>query len=231
MFSESVTGLTSGDFTVTTDRLCPSADRDRAIPWCFAVGFTDDSPVTGRSVQDLAGRNSLASNTYSVVYDPNSPAVTLTGPSGTQYGAFDVTVTFSKPVTGLIAADFTTTKVLSTSLTGSGANYTLRVTPDLAASAPLTATILLPADKCIDVASNNNLASNTLSVPFSTEALTPTLSFGGSSPGNTSPLLIGVTFNREVTGLTASDFTVTNGTGTAVRRLAQVTRSALCPHQ
>ena len=67
---------------------------------------------------------------------PAAPTVTLTGPTGTQPGSFNVTVTFSESVTGFDAADVTLTPSFTHgtgdptfSVSGSGTTYTVSVTP------------------------------------------------------------------------------------------------------
>ncbi|WP_035609689.1 LamG-like jellyroll fold domain-containing protein [Haloferula sp. BvORR071] len=59
---------------------------------------------------------------------PSAPAVHLAAPSGAG-GPFDVTVHFSEPVVGLSAADFSVLNGSVSGLTGSGADYTITLTP------------------------------------------------------------------------------------------------------
>lgn len=67
---------------------------------------------------------------------PAAPTVALTGPTGTQPGGFNVTVTFSESVNGFDAADVTLTPSFTHgtgdptfSVSGSGTTYTVSVTP------------------------------------------------------------------------------------------------------
>lgn len=73
-----------------------------------------------------------------------------------------MTVTATEPVTGVAASDFTITNGTAGALSGSGANYVLRVTPVAAGAV----TVRGPANACIDAESNGNTLSNTLSVTY-----------------------------------------------------------------
>ena len=88
------------------------------------------------------------------------PGVTLTTPSTSVRGDFSVTVTFTMPVTGLGSNKFTLSNGTITSLTGSGANYTLNVSP----GTPGQVVIQLPAGQVQDGSGHPNYASNPLSV-------------------------------------------------------------------
>lgn len=91
---------------------------------------------------------------------PPGPGVTLTTPASSVLGDFSVTVTFTVPVTGLTSNLFTVSNGTITSLSGSGANYTLNVSP----GAPGQVTIQLPAGRVQDGSGHLNYASNPLSV-------------------------------------------------------------------
>jgi glucose/arabinose dehydrogenase len=91
---------------------------------------------------------------------PPGPGVTLTTSASSVLGDFSVTVTFTVPVTGLTSNLFTVSNGTITSLSGSGANYTLTVSP----GTPGQVTIQLPAGQVQDGSSHLNYASNPLSV-------------------------------------------------------------------
>jgi len=90
------------------------------------------------------------------------PVAVLATAGTTVNGPFAVSVSFGESVTGLTASDFLVANGVATTLSGSGANYTLNVTP----GANGEVTVNLPANACVDAQSEFNTAANTLSVTF-----------------------------------------------------------------
>jgi hypothetical protein len=103
------------------------------------------------------------------------PAPTLSTPNGSVNGPFTVAVNFGESVTGLATSDFAVSNGAATGLTGSGATYSLTVTPNI--TGPVT--VNLPANGCIDVDGQGNTASNTLAVTYSPPAGTPLQGLSG----------------------------------------------------
>ena len=100
-----------------------------------------------------------------VVPDTTAPTVNLTTASGSVTGPFDVAVGFSESVSGLDLADFSVVNGSAGTLSGSGADYTLNVSP----TADSTVSVALPAGSAQDAAGNGNLASNTLNVTYTAQ--------------------------------------------------------------
>ena len=121
--------------------------------------------VGANAAQDGAGNSSTASNTASVTYDTVAPTVAVT-PSGTSTGSSPITftLTFSESVNNLTISGITVTNGSKGSLSGSGANYTIPVTPTGAGAV----TCLVNAGAAQDAAGNNNTASNTATVTYLT---------------------------------------------------------------
>ena len=90
------------------------------------------------------------------------PFAALGTPPPVVGAAFAVPVTFSKPVTGLVAGDFTVTNGTASALGGSGAVYSLTVTP----AAPGPVTISLPGGSCVDAENLTNAAGLPVSTFF-----------------------------------------------------------------
>src|SRR5260370_1269745 len=88
------------------------------------------------------------------------PGVALTAPASSVVGDFSVTVTFTVPVTGLTSNEFTVSNGAIISLTGSGANYSLTISP----GTPGQVNIQLPAGQVQDASGHPNYPSNPLSV-------------------------------------------------------------------
>ena len=116
---------------------------------------------------------------------PPAPGVVLTVPAGAG-GPFEVEVEFSEPVTGLSTDDFTITGATATGLTGSGAAYTLTLTPDGFGKV----TVGLPADKAQGAGGEGNFASAEKSVLVTDASLLAWLPLdegSGSSANDQSP--------------------------------------------
>ncbi len=109
--------------------------------------------------------------------DVTKPGVTLgTTATGTIRSPFNVTASFTEPVTGLSEADFVLSNGTVTNLQGTGANYTVTVTPGTATSATLS----LPAAAAADGAGNTSTASNSLSFIYG-QNRAPTVSLATQS--------------------------------------------------
>jgi len=91
-----------------------------------------------------------------------APTVTLSAASAIESGPFTIQAQFSQPVTGLTASDFALSNATASNLTGSGASYSVTLTP--VSSGLVTAS--LPAGAAQNAASTASLASNTVSVTY-----------------------------------------------------------------
>ncbi|MAS94834.1 MAG: hypothetical protein CMO55_16675 [Verrucomicrobiales bacterium] len=88
--------------------------------------------------------------------DYSLPAITLTHTNGSQTvdGTFDVTATVSEPILGLTASDFDVVNGTVDSISGSGSNWTITISPTANGLGNLT----IAADKVTDTNGNANLA-------------------------------------------------------------------------
>ena len=115
---------------------------------------------------------------------PDAPTVVLDAPPGAS-GPFQVDVDFSAPVTGLAAADFEVLGGTAGSLTGSGASYSLIVTP----SGFGEVVINLPAGRA-QAGGEGNFASREIRVSVTDSSLLALLKFDegtGTSANDSSP--------------------------------------------
>ncbi len=147
----------------------------------YVISFTAHDETT------LAGQAKFVSMADRVTVtvggsDTTPPAVTLTGPSSAN-GAFDVVVTFSEPVSGLAASDFSISNGTASNLSGTGQNYTLSVMPTAAGNVGIS----LPANSADDAAGNGNTASNTLNVNYSPPSTQLTLTCSNDVVVTTAP--------------------------------------------
>ena len=167
-FSETVTGFDASDISLGTNvsatvsltgsgttytaTITPAANVEEEIVISVPAG----------AAQNTANTDNEASAEHRVQLDTVKPTLTLTGPSGTQTGAFDVTITFLEVVTGFEASDISLSGTASAtaSLTGSGTTYTATVTPTTDGNVVFK----IDADIAVDAAGNGNVASDTLTV-------------------------------------------------------------------
>jgi hypothetical protein len=191
------------------------------------TGLTDGD-VINISVQAAAGEDeatnpslpSSAAKNMSVMYNGTNPTVTLSTPDLTVNSNFTVTVTFSKAISGFTESDIDILNgaVVGSSLTpagGSGLTFTFVV--NTAGSSSGLIDISIPEDAVLDDANNGNLGGS-LTVDFRepTDRIAPVLSYTGPAYEN-GQFNVNVTFSRNITGLTAADFTyVTADFGTPV---------------
>ena len=162
---------------------------------------------------DLTGNTATTVSNTNVTYDVTAPtlAISSTLTSPTNASPMPITVTFSETVTGFKASDVTVGDGTLSNFSGSGSTYTFDITP----SSDGTVSVDIAANVAQDAAGNGNTAATQFSITYDATAPTVTISSTLSSPTNTSPIPITVTFSESVTGFAAGDMTITNGTITS----------------
>ena len=170
--------------------------------------------VLANSFTDRAGNQNQASNTVTIFHSTAAPLVTISSPvTITAKANATLTASFTMDVTGLAIGDFEVTGgSLSSLTTVTAREYTFVATPtDTAGNSVVT--VKLPAGAVASASEVDNEESNTVSVRFDYTDLTGVLTSPNTlGPINDSPLNFVISFSKPVSGLTASDFTVTNGT-------------------
>jgi YVTN family beta-propeller protein len=145
--------------------------------------------------------------------DTTAPSVALTTSSTSVNAPFTVNAAFSESVTGVTLSEFGVTNGAASSLSGSGATYSVLITP----AASGTVTVAMPVGAAVDAASNTSLASNTLNVSYSAPVIpAPTVVLTTASSNVTAAFVVNASFNQTVTGVALNDFTVTNGAASAL---------------
>lgn len=131
------------------------------------ISFGANLVLNGGTIKDISGNDANltinnAGNTTNVKVNTTHATVVLSTTAASRVNApFTVTVTFSEAVTGLASTDFTLTNAtVGTPQTTDNITYTVVITP----TADGSASISLPADAAINVASNGTKASNTITV-------------------------------------------------------------------
>ncbi len=209
-FSEEVYGLTADDFSVENGEVIEVTGTSMnymVLIDPLTVGLVRFKVPAG-VVVDQAGNGNVASGTLSVNFtDEEEPSVTLTTPQNTVDTIFPVLVEFNEPVTGLEVSDFNISNGAGVELTGSEMNYTLTVNPGAVGAV----SIFLPAAAVVDTAGNPNLVSNFLQVNFGTiDLIAPEVTLSTATTEVSDAFIVEIRSSEEITGLTLSDFLVTN---------------------
>ena len=160
-FSEPVTGLAADEIAVengSASGFAGSGDR-------YAVTVTPDADFEGEATVtvaadaavDAAGNgNAAASASFPV--DTRAPTATVASAAAQPIrDRFAVAIAFSEPVTGLDADDIAVMNGSASAVAGSGATYTLAVTP--AAGFEGAVTVTVAARAAVDAAGNPSAAA------------------------------------------------------------------------
>lgn len=190
-FSESVTGFTVGDVTVSGGTA--GGFSGSGSSYAFTVtpsgqGAVSVSIASG-VCQDAAGNQNQASSAYEFTYDSQAPTVVLSAVNAATNAAvatgsviaqiaLTVSVSFSEAVTGVAQGDFAVSGgTISNFSVGSGGG-TFTLTP----SADGVMTVKMTSGSCQDSAGNGNSESNTLSFTVQSEPVaSPIASIGAGS--------------------------------------------------
>ncbi|MCF6406970.1 Ig-like domain-containing protein [Chitinophaga filiformis] len=243
-FSEAVTVLTASDFLVTNGALSGLSSPDN-ITYTITVTPTADGPVTiqvpANAVVNIGGNANTPSNTLNFTYDGTKPNVTaVVVPVSAYYKAGDVlnfTLSFSENISlntaggapylnvvlgsGTVRADYTVA-------TANSLSFSYTVQPgDMDLDGIALGTLNLNGSTIKDDATNdailtlNNVGSTT-NVFVHTGSPSVQLSTTAAARVN-APFTVTAVFNEAVTGLAAGDFTVTNGTASALQTTDNIT--------
>lgn len=145
-------------------------DRDTGVISGTLTGESVGNYSVILRVRDLWSTVSLPF-AWEVRAEDAPPAVVLSTSSSVVEGAFEATVRFTRPVTGLSAQAFEIVNGTLTLLSGEGAVYTVSVTP----LEPGEVALRLPAGVVLDENGQGNLASNRLPVTWRRPATLPVI--------------------------------------------------------
>jgi len=228
-FSEDVTGVTIGDFSLTRDGtnvdisgLTVAGSGSSYTIDLSSVTGTDGTYVltltaAGSGIQDAAG-NALAANaTESWTMDATVPTADIVdvAPDPRTTNAGTVTINFSEDVTGVAIGDFSLTRdgtnvdISGLTVAGSGDSYTI----DLSSVTATDGTYVLTLNALgsgIQDATGNALAANA-SDSWTVDTTAPTADIVDVTPDprNTNAGTVTITFSEAVTGVTIGDFALT----------------------
>ena len=215
-FREDVTGFQAsdlGNLVYATASLKSGSNSDATYVVTITPNPNAEGDVTikvpANVVTDTALNNNTASQVHTVRIDTVVPTVAISGlPTGEQNGPFNVTVTFSENVTGFGTSDIMVTgEATATAFLGSGADYTVTITPN--ANKESDVTLQVKANAVMDVVLNNNTASAVTS-PVHIDTIVPTVTISGVPTGEQkSAFDVTITFSEDVKDFQAGDLTVT----------------------
>ncbi|WP_376694852.1 Ig-like domain-containing protein [Wenzhouxiangella sp. EGI_FJ10305] len=205
----SLAGADSGVFEIDGTELFLSAGTalDATTDSDLSVSVQVDDTSVGSTPDDMAPLDIS-------VTDATPPAVTITSSVNdpTTSDPFQVTITFTEPVTGFVVGDIDVTNGSASNLsTGDDAVFTA----DISAAADGSVTVDVPAGVAQDAAGNDNQAATPFSVVF--DGTAPVLqSIARLSPTdevtNADTLTFRATFDTDVQNVDPADFTATGTT-------------------
>ena len=211
-FSENVTGFAASHITLSPSGLAMVTVTGSGASYTATITPTDGEQgdvtiqVEAGVAHDAAGNDNEASNSVTVMVDKKKPTITFSGiPNSPQRQPFDVTITFSEDVIGLAADDITLSpsNFASRTVSGSGASYTVRITPTNNQQGEVT--IRVRVNAAADTAGNNNDASESGTVRVDRKKPT-VLSFDGFPDSPTKdPFIVTINFSEPVKGFHISE--------------------------
>ena len=193
--------------------------------WIKNCGITDVSPlVTLSELETLRIAGNALTNAHLLgnledlnsvdidIPDPpdtTAPGVSISVPSGTQTGAFDVTITFTKTVSGFVGSDVSLSgsaaSITSWSANSDNTVYTATITP----TASGTVTIGVAANVATDAANNQNTAATSKNVTVSVDTRAPGVTVSVPSGTQNGAFNATITFSETVSGFAQSDVSLT----------------------
>ena len=218
-FDEGVTNFDLNRISVSTqsgDATGTASSFDKVSATQYTVTITPSGTGTLRisvsagAAEDTAGNESVASMNVDVSVDTSGPTPTITAPTDTQNGPFDVTIDFGENVRDFTRSDVVVTNATKASSWKSQTEslYVLTLTPTIADGSTGTVTIDVDAGVAEDTGSNPNVAASQAMVDIDKDA--PTLTIDAPMMDQKDPFDVTFTFDQDVTGFEPSDVTVTN---------------------
>jgi hypothetical protein len=220
-FSEAVTGLDLGDFTVAGGSLSGLSSSNGGITWTATLTGAAAVEAAGNQIiltnngyQNAAGNTgtgATASVSYSV--DTIAPGVLISSNTGNVLGqgqSANITFTLSEDASNFSAADVLVTGGTLSNFTGSGKVYTATFTP--AANSTSPASISVDAQTFSDGAGNANTAGAPINFAIDTVAPSVTIASSDSSLALGERATLTFTLSEASSNFSASDVKVSGAT-------------------
>jgi hypothetical protein len=213
-FSESVSGLSSADFTMAgTATACQLAVSGSGTTYAVAVSSCSSGTLSlsllANSVQGVLAGPAFAVNSDSITLDYVNPTATIASPGSPNNSSLqNFVVTFSEPVHGLASSDF---EVLGAgcelaSVSGSQASYNIQVSNCTDAT---QLHLNLSPNSVNDFAGNLGPVELVSSSAVLIDLLAPNATIAvPSSPSNQAAVTVEIQFSEQIVGLTESDIQI-----------------------
>ena len=205
-FSQDVYGLSLDDITVTNGT--KSNLLGSGSSYTLDVTPTAEGTVTvaigQETFQDIAGNNNQADTEFSITYDSTPPSdngVLINGGAG---------YTPSTAVTLGLASEGATQMMISENSDFSGASFETYATSKSVTLSSTNGTKTIYVKYADEAGNETAPVSDT--IILDTQKPTTTITSTQSSPTNTSPIPITITFNESVAGFELNNLTIGNGT-------------------
>ncbi|MDH1210085.1 Ig-like domain-containing protein [Pseudomonas chengduensis] len=222
-FSETVTGLDTGDFSVANGTLSNLSSSDGGLTWTATL--TPDADVTDATnliTLDNTGYTDAAGNTGTGATDSNNyvidsqrPTVSIVvGNTSLSIGdSTTVTITFSEAVTGLTIADFTVANGALSNLSSNdgGVTWTATLTPSADVASPTNLITLANTGYTDTVGNTGSSPTDSNNYSVDTQRPTATIVVNDTVLAAGETTTVTVTFNEAISGLTLANFAVANG--------------------
>jgi|GEM_PF-3004773 len=188
-----------------------TVNNNGTITYVANTTVTSDSDSFQYTVRNQLGAESNVATVHlrlPVALRPPAPTITTTASNPTNLASIPFTVTFNKDVTGFTAGDVSVTNgTLSGFTTVNARTYTFNVAPTADGDVVLN----IAAGAAVDSGGRPSTATS-FTIRSDRTAPSVNLATTATSPTNLSAIPFTATFSEAVTGFTAGDITVTNGT-------------------
>ena len=210
-FTESVSNFVQSDVSLSGSAASITSWRANSGNTVYTATITPTASgsvtigVAANVATDAANNPNTAATSQTVTVDVDKPSVTIGVPSGTQNGAFSVTITFTETVSGFTQSDVSLSGSAA-SITSWRANsgntvYTAIITP----TASGTVTIGVAANVATDVAGNNNTAATSKTVTVSMDTTAPGVTVSVPSGVQNGRFSVTITFTEAVSDFVQSE--------------------------
>ena len=221
-FNKAVTGFTASDVSVTRGSKGAFSETTAGTVWTLVVtpaAGEDDNDVTVSVAQDAATNNGVGNAAASKDFDVDTrpPALSTAAVDGNQLTlTYDETLGANTPVTSAYTVEQRAgssgpwSAVTVSTVTVSGSKVTLALASAVDVGNNVRVSYAKPTtNKLTDAIGNEAAALSNQTV--TNNSARPTLTISGPTTETKDPFTVTLTFNKAVTGFTASDVSVTRG--------------------
>ena len=169
-FSEVVSDFMQTDLSLSGSATASITDWDTTNNPIFTAEITPTTSgtvtldIAANVATDATNNGNTAATTQSVSVDVDAPSLSISVPSETQNGAFDVTITFTEAVSDFVQTDLSLGGTATASITDWNTTDDTVFTAEIAPTTSGTVILDIAADVATDAANNGNTAATSQSV-------------------------------------------------------------------